>query len=81
MVKIPIVLESRTQWEQVVSDGIMKRNELEKRAEKLKGEKIRPIALLQAQPKSKTKATVTVEALKQMLLDKKIPEEQIKIKI
>lgn len=80
MVKIPIVLESRTQWEQVVSDGIMKRNELEKRADKLKGEKIRPIALLQAQPKSKTKATVTVEALKQMLLDKKIPEEQIKIK-
>lgn len=80
MVKIPIVLESRTQWEQVVSDGIMKRNELEKRAEKLKGEKIRPIALLQAQPKSKTKATVTVEALKQMLLEKKIPEEQIKIK-
>lgn len=80
MVKIPIVLESRTQWEQVVSDGIMKRTELEKRADKLKGEKIRPIALLQAQPKSKIKATVTVEALKQMLLDKKIPEEQIKIK-
>lgn len=80
MVKIPIVLESRTQWEQVVADGIMKRNELEKRADKLKGEKIRPIALLQAQPKSKTKATVTIEALKQMLLDKRIPEEQIKIK-
>lgn len=80
MVKIPIVLESRTQWEQIVADGIAKRNELEKRADKLKGERIRPIALLQAQPKSKTKATVTVEALKQMLLDKKIPEEQIKIK-
>lgn len=80
MVKIPIVLESRTQWEQVVADGIAKRNELEKRADKLKGERIRPIALLQAQPKSKTKATVTVEALKQMLLDRKIPEEQIKIK-
>lgn len=80
MVKIPIVLESRTQWEQVVADGIIKRNELEKRADKLKGEKIRPIALLQAQPKSKTKATVTVEALKKMLLDKKIPEDQIKIK-
>lgn len=80
MVKIPIVLESRTQWEQVVADGIAKRNELEKHADKLKGERIRPIALLQAQPKSKTKATVTVEALKQMLLDRKIPEEQIKIK-
>ena len=81
MVKIPIVLESRTQWEQVVADGIAKREELEKRAKKLKGEYVRPIALLQAQPKSTTRATLTVEQLKQMLLDKKIPEEQIKIKI
>ena len=80
MVKIPIVLESRTQWEQVVADGIAKREELEKRTKKLKGEYIRPIALLQAQPKSKVKATITVEQLKQMLLGKKIPEEQIKIK-
>ena len=80
MVKIPIVLESRTQWEQVVADGIVKREELEKRAKKLKGEYIRPIVLLQAQPKSKVKATITIEQLKQMLLDKKIPEEQIKIK-
>ena len=51
MVKIPIVLESRSQWEQVVSDGLIKREELEKRSKKLKGEYIRPIALLQAQPK------------------------------
>jgi superfamily II DNA or RNA helicase len=80
MVKIPIVLESRSQWEQVVSDGLMKREELEKRTKKLKSEYIRPITLLQAQPKSKVRATVTVEQLKQMLLDKKIPEEQIKIK-
>ena len=74
MVKIPIVLESRAQWEQVVADGLMKREELEKRTKKLKGEYIRPIVLLQAQPKSKVKATVTVEQLKQMLLDRKIPE-------
>ena len=80
MVKIPIVLESRSQWEQVVADGLMKREELEKRAKKLKGENIRPIVLLQAQPKSKVRATVTVEQLKQMLLGRKIPEEQIKIK-
>lgn len=80
MVRIPIVLESRSQWEQVVADGLTKRNELEKRANKLKGEYIRPIALLQAQPKSKVRSTVTVQQLKQMLLDKKIPEEQIKIK-
>lgn len=80
MVKIPIVLESRSQWEQVVADGLVKRDELEKRANKLKGEYIRPIALLQAQPKSKVRSTVTIEQLKQMLLDRKIPEEQIKIK-
>src|SRR3989344_695061 len=80
MVKIPIVLESRSQWEQVVSDGLMKREELEKRTKKLKGEYIRPIALLQAQPKSTVRATVTVEQLKQMLLDRNILEEQIKIK-
>jgi len=80
MVKIPIVLESRSQWEQVVADGLMKRDELEKRADKLKGEYIRPIALLQAQPKSKVRSTVTIEQLKQMLLDRRIPEEQIKIK-
>jgi type III restriction enzyme len=80
MVKIPIVLESRTQWEQVVLDGITKRDELEKRAKKLTGEYVRPIALLQAQPKSKVRTTVTVENLKEMLLKHKIPEEQIKIK-
>lgn len=80
MVKIPIVLESRSQWEQVVADGLMKRDELEKRTKKLKGEYIRPIVLLQAQPRSKVKATVTVEQLKKMLLDRRIPEEQIKIK-
>ncbi len=80
MVKIPIVLESRSQWEQVVADGLMKREELERRTKKLKGEYIRPIALLQAQPKSKVKATVTVEQLKKMLLDRNIKEEQIKIK-
>jgi len=80
MVRIPIVLESRSQWEQVVFDGLKKREELEKRAKKLKGEYIRPIALLQAQPKSKVKATVTVEALKEMLLKAGIKEEQIKIK-
>lgn len=80
MVKIPIVLESRSQWEQVVSDGLMKREELEKRTKKLKGEYIRPIALLQAQPKSTVRATITIEQLKKMLLDRGIKEEQIKIK-
>ena len=80
MVKIPIVLASRTQWEQIVVDGIAKRDELEIRAKKLKGEYIRPIALLQAQPKSTVRSTVTVVELKALLLERGIREDHIKIK-
>lgn len=80
MVKIPIVLESAAQWQNSLISGIDKRNNLEKITKKLKGEYIRPIALLQAQPKSKTKKTVTVEQIKNFLLERKIAEEEIAIK-
>lgn len=80
MVKIPIVLESTTQWQSAMAEGIAKRNELEKEAKKLKGEYIRPIALLQAQPKSKTSNNITVEQLKEFLLNAKIAEDEIAIK-
>lgn len=80
MVKIPIVLESSAQWQNSVTSGVEKRIELEKITKKVKGEYIRPIVLLQAQPKSKTTKTVTVEQIKEFLLERKIPEEQIAIK-
>ena len=80
MVKIPIVLESTTQWQNAVAEGIAKRNELEKATKKIKGEYIRPIALLQAQPKSKTSQTITVEQLKEFLLNAKISADEIAIK-
>ncbi|MFA5925607.1 MAG: DEAD/DEAH box helicase family protein [Parcubacteria group bacterium] len=80
MVKIPIVLESVTQWQNAVSEGIAKRKELEKEAKKLKGEYIRPIVLLQAQPKSTTSNNITVEQLKEFLLNAKIAEDEIAIK-
>jgi type III restriction enzyme len=63
-----------------VADGLAKRDELEKLANKLKENICGPIALLQATPKSKVRTTVTIEQLKQMLLDRNIPESQIKIK-
>lgn len=78
MVKIPIVLESAAQWQNALIRGIEKRIELEKDAKKIKGEYIRPIALLQAQPKDEN---VTVEKIKEFLLERKIPAEQIAIKI
>src|SRR3989338_866810 len=77
MVKIPIVLESAGQWQNALINGIEKRAELEKSTKKLKGEYIRPIALLQAQPKSKGGHSVTVEQLKDFLLERKISADEI----
>jgi superfamily II DNA or RNA helicase len=80
MVKIPIVLESANQWEQALQRGLHQREELEKIVKKNKGEYIRPIALIQAQPNSKTQKNVTVEQVKEFLLKLKIAEEEIAIK-
>ena len=80
MVKIPLVLESATQWNNSVARGIEKQDELEKDAKKIKGEYIRPIALIQAQPKSKTSPSVTVDQIKEYLLSAKISEDEIAIK-
>lgn len=79
MVKIPLVLESAVRWQNAIENGIEKRNELEKMAKKLKGEYLRPIALLQAQADT-GETSVTVDSIKNFLLEKKIPEEQIAIK-
>ncbi|MBU0974564.1 DEAD/DEAH box helicase family protein [Patescibacteria group bacterium] len=81
MVKIPIVLESAAQWQNSIARGLEKRSELEKEGKKNKGEYIRPIALIQAQPRSKTQNNVTVELIKKHLLSAKIPEDEIAIKI
>lgn len=80
MVKIPIVLESSNQWSNAVVRGMEQRNELEKEAKKIKKEYIRPIALIQAQPKSKTQNNITVEEIKDFLLKAKISEDEIAIK-
>ena len=80
MVKIPIVLESANQWEQALGRGLHQREELEKTAKKNKNEYIRPIALIQAQPNSKTANNVTVQHVKEHLLKLKITDEEIAIK-
>ena len=81
MVKLPIFLESAKQWQQVVDQGVAKREELEKISKKEKGEYIRPIALLQAQQEKEASDRVYVS----MLLDylektKKIPRDHVAIK-
>ena len=81
MVKIPIILESITQWQSAVSRGALKRKELEEIAKKEKGEYIRPIVLLQAEQEKESGNKITVRTIKEFLVKEcKIPEEEIAIK-
>jgi type III restriction enzyme len=82
MIKLPIRLETRPNWKELVGDAITLRKYLEELAlteRRATGEYIRPIILLQAQPKSQTQETLTVEVVEQCLLeDFSIPAEQIR---
>lgn len=81
MVKIPIFLESASQWQKAVDEGVYKLSELASTAKKERGEYIRPIALIQAQQEKEDESKIYVEKiLKYLTKDKKIPREQIAIK-
>jgi len=81
MVKIPIILESVSQWQQAVNNGYLKRKDLEVIAKKNKEEYIRPIALLQAEQEKEDENKVTVGNIKSFLMKElKVPEEEIAIK-
>jgi len=80
MVKLPIVLESTSQWENSLTKGVNQRIELEKESKKNKSEYIRPIALIQAESDKKEDKNVTVFKIKDFLIkERKIPEEEIAI--
>jgi len=83
MVKLPIKLRTHSEWKEVLGEAVRARDHLEeiaRREEKRAGEYIRPIVLYQAQARSQTKETLTVDVVKKSLMeDFKIPEEQIAI--
>lgn len=82
MVKLPVILYNRDSPSEVLSDAIQMQRNLERRAkecEKNGGLYIRPIVLLQAEPKN-GQNNETFDKVKQSLIDCRIPEEQIKIK-
>lgn len=86
MIKLPVELESRSDWLDVLRLTIDRRNELHaiaKEFEKRSGRYIRPIAVIQAQPKSKTRETHTAEVVKQKLIDEngpfKLPADAVRI--
>lgn len=81
MIKMPIRLKVRPHWKELLSDAIDQRKRLETIArleQRETGEYLRPVMLLQAQPRSQNRDTLTVEIVRQTLIDDfKIPEEQI----
>jgi len=83
MVKLPIKLHTREEWREAVGAAVRMQRALEEVAraeEREKGEYIRPIVLLQAQPRSQQRQTVTVEVLKRSLVeDFRVPEEQVAV--
>jgi len=77
MIKLPIMLTEHTDWQAAVRDAALNRERLAKDARKEPNDYIRPIVLLQAEPKN---GTVTVDVLKSYLEnDLKIDPEKIAI--
>ena len=83
MIKMPIKLEVRTPWKELLGDAISLRDHLETVAVKetgQTGEYIRPIMLIQAQPNRQGQDCVTVEIVEQCLKeDFRIPAEHIAV--
>jgi type III restriction enzyme len=70
MIKLPIRLETRPSWKELLADAVALRGRLEavaKAEQQETGEYIRPILLIQAQPKRQHHDTLTVEVVKQCL--------------
>jgi type III restriction enzyme len=85
MIKLPVKLETTGDPRQAISHAHQMRQALEKTAleeEKKTGEYLRPIVLLQAEPRGEGDDRFTVDRVKQCLVsDFKVPEEQIAIAI
>lgn len=81
MIKLPIVLETEQNWQQCLADAIARREELHRIAELEQREGaayLRPIVLVQAQPRDQNKSTLHADAIRQELIENHaIPIEEI----
>jgi type III restriction enzyme len=81
MIKLPIILRGRADPRETIGDAIAFLDGLgdtAKLEEKVTGEFIRPVMLLQSEPKSKDKPTLHAEELRKMLIDDfKVPTAHV----
>lgn len=81
MIKLPIRLETRTDWLRLLADAVALREDLEKKAkadEKATGDHLRPIVLLKAERRDKARETRTVEVVEKALIEHcKVPADWI----
>ena len=81
MIKMPIQLETDPEWKRLLTAAIAQRNALEVDAEQERvetDEYIRPVMLIQAQPRRRDQETLTVEVVEKCLIEEHgIPEDQI----
>ena len=83
MIKLPVELESRDNWLDMLAATKDRREALERRAQewgRRSGRFLRPIALIQAQPRNKNRETHTVEAIRQALVEQlNVPDNRIRV--
>ena len=81
MIKLPIVLQTVPDWRQCLADAIARRDALQAIADKEwtpGAKKLRPIVLIQAEPKSSRLETLNTAVIKnELVANCRVPEEQI----
>ena len=81
MIKLPIVLQTEPNWQQCLADAITRRNELQAlaNADARKGASyLRPVVLIQAEPRRAGAETLDVDKVRQELIaNHNIPLEEI----
>jgi type III restriction enzyme len=81
MIKLPVVLETEQNWQQCLSDGIARRSGLQALADEERrggAPYLRPIVLIQSEPRRTGLDTLDFERVRQELMNNhNIPEEEI----
>ena len=81
MIKLPVVLETEHNWQQCLSDGLARRNALQKLADdehRLGAPFLRPLVLIQSEPRRAGLDTLDFERVRlELMTNHNIPAEEI----